>query len=222
MSNTMRQAMDHDIEMQRDKVSILLADDHKMIIEAIQSNLIHESGFDVHVAFNLSETLSSLRSRTGGFDLILLDINMPGMEGLRSVKQVIDAAAQGAVVIFSGSVDQDFIWQAIDLGAKGFIPKGLPLRSLGTTLQLIADGNDFVPMEFSRKRHQASDHDSGFTEQERLILKAVAAGKTNKEIAIEAGKTEVTIKMKMRSICSRLNAKNRAHAAIIASQKGIV
>jgi two-component system nitrate/nitrite response regulator NarP len=203
-------------------ISVLIADDHKMIGESLRSNLLNEDDFDVQVVYNLSETLSTLRNRPGHLDLVLLDISMPGMTGLKSVKQVIEAAAKGAVVIFSGTADQDFIWQAIDLGAKGYIPKAQSLRSLPTTLRLIADGNEFVPLELQQHKRQADDDPADITEKDRLILKSVAEGKTNKEIAIETGKTEITIKMKMRALCSRLGARNRAHAVIIASQKGLI
>lgn len=203
-------------------ISVLIADDHKMIGESLRSNLLNEDDFDVQVVYNLSETLSTLRNRPGHLDLVLLDISMPGMTGLKSVKQVIEAAAKGAVVIFSGTADQDFIWQAIDLGAKGYIPKAQSLRSLPTTLRLIADGNEFVPLELQQHKRQADDDPADITKKDRLILKSVAEGKTNKEIAIETGKTEITIKMKMRALCSRLGARNRAHAVIIASQKGLI
>ncbi|WP_412508550.1 response regulator transcription factor [Roseovarius sp. SYSU LYC5161] len=205
-----------------ESISVLIADDHKMIGESLRSNLLNEDDFDVQVVYNLSETLSTLRNRPGHLDLVLLDISMPGMTGLKSVKQVIEAAAKGAVVIFSGTADQDFIWQAIDLGAKGYIPKAQSLRSLPTTLRLIADGNEFVPLELQQHKRQADDDPADITKKDRLILKSVAEGKTNKEIAIETGKTEITIKMKMRALCSRLGARNRAHAVIIASQKGLI
>ena len=203
-------------------VAVLIADDHKMIAEALKSTLTAEEGFSVVLVESLTEALDSLRNRPDGFDLVLLDVSMPGMQGLRSVKHVVEAAVNGAVVVFSGTAEPDFVWQAIELGAKGYISKDQPLRSLPSTLRLIADGHEFVPLSLTRQKLETNSTTSVISEQDRLILKSVAQGKTNKEIAIELDQTEIAVKMKMRAICSRLNARNRAHAVIIATQNGAI
>lgn len=203
-------------------ITVLIADDHKMISEALKALLSPDEGFDVYLAASLSETLDALRHKSVSFDLILLDVSMPGMQGLRSVKHVIDTARDASVVVFSGTTEPDFVWQAIELGAKGYISKDQPLRSLPATLRLIADGHEFVPITLSRQRPGETDEPGGLTSRDRLILKSVSEGKTNKEIAVELGLTELAIKMKMRGLYSRLNARNRAHAVIIATQQGII
>jgi len=205
-----------------DIIKVLIADDHKLISEALRSTLNDNRGFQVELVSSLSSTIDALRPTARPFDIILLDISMPGMLGLRSVKRVVEAAGPGAVVIFSGTVEPEFVWQAITLGAKGYVAKDQPLRSLPSTLRLIADGHEFVPMSISQHKLDASKGTAQLTQSDRLILKSVAEGKTNKEIALELQASEVAIKMKMRSICNRLEARNRAHAVIVASQKGII
>ncbi|SDF24606.1 two component transcriptional regulator, LuxR family [Celeribacter baekdonensis] len=209
-------------EMQQRMVSVLIADDHKLISEALKIILVEEGDFSVETSVSLQSTLDVLRAHPKSFDVVMLDISMPGMEGLRSVKQVVDATHEGSVVIFSGTADDDFVWQAIEIGAKGFISKGQPFRSFAATLRLIADGNEFVPLSLSRSVKNATKGADGPDEQERRILKLVAEGKTNKEIAFELNSSEVAIKMKMRSICTKLDAKNRAHAAILAQRHGLI
>lgn len=203
-------------------IAVLIADDHKMIAEALKSTLSEDRLFSVALVDSLSEALDMLRNKPDGFDLVLLDVSMPGMQGLRSVKHVVEASGRGSVVIFSGTAEPDFVWQAIELGAKGYISKDQPLRSLPTTLRLIADGHEFVPLSLTRRKLEKTSDASTISEQDRLILKSVSHGKTNKEIAIELDQTEIAIKMKMRAICGRLNARNRAHAVIIATQAGII
>ena len=202
-------------------ISVLIADDHSLVSDALRMVLLAESDFAVDLAESLEATLARLR---GGqtFDIVMLDISMPGMEGLRSVKQVIDSARGAAVVVFSGTADDDFVWQAIELGAKGFISKGQPFKSFAATLRLIADGNEFVPLSLSRRSSAHKANDYNIDDRERLILRSVSEGKTNKEIAIEMDSTEVAIKMKMRAICTKLDAKNRTHAAMIARQKSLI
>jgi len=203
-------------------INVLIADDHRMIAEALRSTLLAHGGFRVSLTESLDGTLGALRPNRNDAVLVLLDITMPGMQGLRSVKQVIDAVPKGSVVLFSGTSDADFVWRAIDLGAKGFISKSQQLRSLPTTLQLIHDGNEFVPMSLSRRDEATPVADASLSETDLYILRAVAEGKTNKEIALEISRSEVAVKMKMRAICQRLDARNRAHAVIVASRANLL
>jgi two-component system nitrate/nitrite response regulator NarP len=205
-----------------EKISVLIADDHDLVADALGVVLSAEVDFEVKVCGSLPQTLDHLRAAPSGFNIIMLDVDMPGMDGLRSVKQVIDAAGSGYVVIFSGTTEDEFVWQAIELGAKGFISKSQAYKSFASTLRLVADGNEFVPVSMSRRGANTKPNDFNIDERERNILRSVSEGKTNKTIAIELASTEVAIKMKMRGICAKLDAKNRAHAAMIARQKHLI
>jgi len=205
-----------------EQIHVLIADDHRMIAESLRGTLLAHGGFLVSLSETLDGTLGVLRANRKEKILVLLDITMPGMQGLRSVKQVIDAVPNGSVVLFSGTSDADFVWRAIDLGAKGFISKSQQLRSLPTTLQLINDGNEFVPMSLSRRETSNEESGAPLNDTELFILRAVADGKTNKEIALELSRSEVAVKMKMRSICQKLHARNRAHAVIVASKANLL
>ena len=209
-------------EQAPDDIHVLIADDHRMIAEALRATLLEHGGFRVSLSETLDETLGALRATRKDKVLVLLDIMMPGMQGLRSVKKVIDEVPNGSVVLFSGTSDSDFVWRAIDLGAKGFVPKTQQLRSLPTTLQLIHDGNEFVPMSLPRRSADNEAPNTPLGETDLFILRAVAEGKTNKEIALEIDRSEVAVKMRMRTICQRLNARNRAHAVIVASKANML
>ena len=202
-----------------EQLSILIGDDHELVRDAVAHMLRSELGFSVDVAKDGPSVLTAIAA-AGGYSVVLLDVNMPGMHGLTSVEEVIRANKSGAVAIFSGQVDKDFVWKAIDMGAKGYIPKTLPIRALASTVRLIASGEGFVPM---MKRQEVTPDQPGYnlTERELAILRKLPKGLTNKEIALIEGLSEVTVKMHMRAICSKLNAKNRTHAAMIAQQMSI-
>lgn len=208
--------------LKSDKIHVLIADDHQLVAEALLGSLVAHGGFRVSLSETLGGALAFLRANKQEKILVLLDLMMPGMQGLLSVRQVIDAAPNGFVVLFSGTSDRDFIWRAIDLGAKGFISKSQNLSGLHTILQLIHDGNEFVPMSLSRHKNDDKVTRQSLSDSDLFILKAVADGKTNKEIALETNRSEVAIKMKMRLICQRLDARNRAHAVILASKNDMI
>lgn len=204
------------------KISVLIADDHHLVRDALAQALKADPRFSVMTA-DSSDAAKARITALGRVDVVLLDIVMPGMNGLKSIADFVTLNAGGAVVVFSGNTAPDFIHQALDLGARGFIPKTLPLRSLATAIHLIASGQVFVPFVTSSP---ASAADAGIlarlTPKELAVLGRVSDGLTNKEIAWEIGVAEVTVKMHMRSICVKLQAKNRAHAAIIAAQAGLL
>lgn len=202
-----------------DNTSILIGDDHELVRDAVAQLLRSERDFSVSVAKDVASVLSEIRTH-GGFEIVLLDVNMPGMNGLSGVETVITENAKGSVVIFSGQVDHDFVWKAIELGARGYIPKTLPLRALTSALRLVLSGQPFFPI-MERASVRPNQLGSDLTDRERSILRKLPNGLTNKEIAREEAITEMMVKMHMRSICAKLNAKNRTHAAMIAREMSL-
>lgn len=215
--------MNKDIRVDRpgtDKnLSVLIADDHQLVRDTLAHYLAAQPDIAVTTVDSLDRALSEI-SGHGAFDVVLLDASMPGMRGVSSVDEVVTANTGGAVVVFSGNVSREYVTAAISHGAMGFIPKTLPSRSLVSTIRLIASGEVFVPSSFLAENDEdESDVLANLSSQERIVLMRVCEGDTNKEIAREMNLSEVTIKMYMRSICSKLGAKNRTHAAIIAQQQ---
>lgn len=206
----------------RAPISVMIADDHDLVRESMAYALIALPEFTVTTANSYATVVDAIAS-TGKVDVLLLDIIMPGMNGLRSIDELVKVNADGAVVVFSGNTPPDFVAQALALGARGFIPKTLPLRSLATAIQLIASGQIFVPVDSRGTTGEGGvEGIDRLTRREMGVLKQVSGGLTNKEIAWKLGVSEVTVKMHMRAICAKLKAKNRAHAAIIAAQTGLL
>ena len=202
-------------------LKIAIADDHKLLADAVSSMLGGEGGFETSCCYDLESLLKLLG--WGKFDVILLDLKMPGMSGLDSVAQVVRAAREGYVVLFTGQVDRHFLDKALELGVRGLIAKTMPLRSLGSIIELISSGQIFVPVgaDFPGSTTDL-ENNHGLNDKELYVLRLAADGMTNKEIAREMGATEVIVKMHMRSICRKLGARNRAHAAIISRERSLL
>lgn len=202
-------------------ISVLIADDHKLLREMMSFFIASQDDFEVSVAQSYDEVRVALKV-AGRFDVILLDAKMPGMLGVVSVEDIVRDYPDSAVVTFSGTSSNDYVQECLRVGAKGYIPKTLPFQSLLSAIRLIASGEIFVPSSFlSAKTDSEKLSRFNLSEPELRVLRRVGVGWSNKEIARDTRTTEVTIKMHMRSICSKLNAKNRTQAAVIALREEI-
>lgn len=205
---------------------VLLADDHALVREAISTFLIDREGFDVLHASSLSEVLEIL-PRTEDVDVIMLDLVMPGMDGMASVQRLLSVCGPSRLVIFSGTANHSFVAHAIEAGVRGFIPKTMSLRSISSALRMVRDGEVFVPSAmftdtYSIGAKAPQREGPSFNKAEAQVLKLAADGKTNKEIAWALQTTEVLVKMHMRSLCKKLDARNRTHASMRARELGLL
>lgn len=207
-------------------IRILLVDDHQLLLDAIKRPL-QQVGFEIFTSNSFSATCEQI-NENGFFDVVLLDVNMPDMNGLTSIKTIINLNEPGATVLFSGSASTILVSRALEEGAKGYIPKSLPLSTLENALRLVASGERFVPYCFieAANRDYAGQMPpkpgAKLSARELRVLYGASVGQSNKEIAHELALSEVTIKMHMRSICCKLGAKNRTQAAMIAKQLQII
>lgn len=197
-------------------LKVLIADDHLLLRETLVQFLSRQPDFNVRSAGNLPEALA-LISAEGPFDIVLLDVVMPGMNGLTGVEAAVAANGTGAVALMSGSPQRKLVDDAIKKGARGFIPKTLSAEALAEVLRLIHSGKVYLPMD-----HYAQETANNpirqlapLSPQETRVLRYLCQGMSNKEIAREMELTEITIKTHMRAVCSKLEARNRTHAALI-------
>lgn len=202
-------------------ISVLIADDHKLVRDMMSLFIAAQDDFEVSVAQSYDEARAALEAN-GRIDVILLDAKMPGMLGVVSVQDMVRDFPDSAVVTFSGTSSNAYVQECLRVGTKGYIPKTLPFQSLLSAIRLIASGEIFVPSSFSHANTDSEKLSSyNISEPELKVLRRVCVGWSNKEIARDAGTTEVTVKMHMRSICNKLNAKNRTQAAVIALREEI-
>ncbi len=209
------------------RYSIVIADDHNLVRDAVAETLVAEGGFTATCVGDLPSALVALQGAEP-VDLLLLDVFMPGMAGIGSIQQLLAKHPDLKVVLFSGSVSSEFVFQTLQAGVKGYVPKTLPLRSLTSALRLVLSGQVFLPMSLLSEADGAAGFDQRGDSQKLLtpkevnILKLVSDGKTNKEIAWALGASEVTVKMYLRTVFNKLGASNRTHAVMLAKAKTLL
>lgn len=199
---------------------VLLADDHRLIGEAVATLLSNTGRFYVETAETFDETIECLQN-SETFDIVMLDLKMPGLVGMDSVRRVVEDAGKGQVVLFSATADRHGLNRAIEMGVRGLIPKTMPLQSLVSVLELIGSGQMFVPTNALKDKQSAGEREE-LNDVELYVLRLAASGLTNKQIANDLDQNETTVKMYMRSICKKLGARNRAHAAVIGRDLALI
>ncbi|ATG43773.1 transcriptional regulator, containing response regulator domain [Phaeobacter piscinae] len=201
---------------------ILLADDHDMVRETISAYLKSEGGAAVTSTIDLPGALSEIEEN-GPYDLVLLDYNMPGMQGLAGLSTALKANGGKGVAIISGSAPSRTAQEALDAGAIGFIPKTMGAQSLLNAVRFMSAGEIYVPVELMRKEAEAPAHPLAdkLSPREIEVLDGLCRGLSNKEIARELELQEVTIKLHVRTLCRKLEAKNRTQAALTAKEAGL-
>jgi two-component system, NarL family, nitrate/nitrite response regulator NarL len=200
-------------------MKILLADDHDLVRDTLAAFLETEPDLGVSTVANLGDALA-LVGQQGGFELVLLDYTMPGMDGLKGLSQMLSANQGKPVAILSGTADRTVAEQAIKAGAAGFVPKTLAAKSIVSAVKFMASGEVFAPFGFMHR--DEVDGSTAITRRERDVLVGLTAGKSNKEIAIDLDLQEVTIKLHVKTLCRKLGAKNRTHAAMIARDRRLL
>ncbi|MCR9256792.1 MAG: response regulator transcription factor [Alphaproteobacteria bacterium] len=207
-------------------MKLIIADDHSLLRDLLTTFIEEASpGASVSTCGSVDEVLGFLKE-SKDFDLIILDLRMPGMNGLNGI-EVVKAASGGIpVALMSGVASRDDIQEALTRGAAGFVPKTLKARALTAAIDLMIGGEVFLPAT------TFNDHAPGglsgdpdliadFSKREKEVLSLLFKGLSNKEMAREMGLQEVTVKLHIRSLCKKLGAKNRTQAAMMALERGI-
>ena len=204
---------------------ILIADDHPLVRDGLRAVL--SVVFDRCEAFeaeNVGEA-ADLIERDGDFDLVLLDVNMPGMDGLDGLRHLRERFPETPVVMISAQCQARQVEEAIRRGAAGFLPKSLPRSEIAAALGRVLAGDVFVPdnLDPSPQDDQRAEIEAriaSLTPQQRMVLQLVVAGRLNKEIAYLLGVTETTVKAHVSAILQKLRVFSRTQAVILANQVG--
>lgn len=201
---------------------VLVADDHDMVREAIAAYLSTEGEFDVEAVCDADGAFASLKSESA-FDLVLLDYQMPGMSGIETLKKALEANGGKGVAIMSGSAPPHLAQEVLDAGAIGFVPKTIGGLSLLNAVRFMCAGEIYVPHDLLREGLTAPTHPllEDLTQREVEVLEGLCKGQSNKEIARDLGLQEVTIKLHVRTLCRKLDARNRTQAALAAKSAGL-
>jgi len=203
-------------------VRILIADDHELLRDALGAFMQSEDGIELHTAADFDEACILLKGEWT-YDLVLLDYNMPGMNGLNGIKEANEISGVHRVALMSGEANREIAEQALEMGAIGFIPKTLPAKSLVNAIKFMAMGEKYAPLDFMTAEADEVSHPSldKLTNRERQVLQGLSEGKSNKEIARDLELSEPTIKLHVKTLYRKLDVSNRTQAALVARDAGL-
>lgn len=210
---------------------ILIADDHPLFREAISSVIASGvEGSEVLQTDDLDSALLVTRENDD-LDLILLDLNMPGMNGLNGLMTLRNEAPTIPVVIVSAEEDKQVVLQAITYGAVGFITKSSPRLEMTKAIQQILNGNVYLPSDIIRTGKESSNNNrrnrhednpvspemlNSLTRRQLLVLERMSKGESNKQIAYNLNIAETTVKAHVSAILRKLGVHNRVQAILSA------
>jgi len=210
-----------------DKFTLLLIDDHPMLRNGLKQLIALDERLEVVAeAGNGIEGVALAQQHDP--DLILLDLNMPGLNGLDTLSRLREISLSGRVVVFSVSDDEEDVVTALKRGADGYLLKDMEPEALLKALHQAAAGQTVLsetltPILVARLREDrpAPARDiNQLTRRERDILQLISAGMTNKAIARKLGISESTVKVHVKYLLKKMNLKSRLEAAVWALQSG--
>jgi two-component system nitrate/nitrite response regulator NarL len=204
------------------QIRILVADDHEMILDIARMYLDQQGDMSVVTVPDLDAALNAFREE-GPFDVVILDYQMPGMDGLAGLQKMVSLAGDLPVAIITGNATRNLMNQSLDAGAAGIISKSLPMRSLANSIRFIHSGETYMPLYLMQDEPNKKAVESGpLSGREMTVLGHLGEGRKNKEIASTLGLSEGTVKMHVMSICRKLEATNRTQAVVIARDMGLL
>jgi len=208
-------------------IRVFLCDDHTLFRQGVKKLLELEPDIEiVGQAANGQEMLDMLKKAAA--DVILMDIGMPKMDGVTATQKVKKISPRVKIIILTVYEDEPHIFQAIKAGAMGYLLKDVSIDELIEAIRMVCKGEALIQpviaakilKEFTlldkRKIKEGDKFYSDLTEREKEILRLIALGGTNKEIAQKIGITEKTVKNHISSIFQTLHVNNRTQAAIYA------
>ncbi|MGB5864860.1 MAG: response regulator transcription factor [Sulfitobacter sp.] len=201
---------------------VLIADDHDLLRDTLVMFLEGEGQMETASAGTFSEACARIEN-DAPFDLILLDYNMPGMNGLEGLRTAIALKDGQRVALISGEATRQIAEDALEAGAAGFVPKSLPAKSLVNAVKFMAMGEQYAPIDFMTAIEEVPTNALAekLTPRELQVLKGLTEGKANKEIARDLDITEPTIKLHVKTLYRKIGSANRTQAALIAREAGL-
>ena len=201
-------------------ITVAIIDDHSVV----------RMGFKYMLAF--AKDMELVGEATGGEgaakfvaekhpDVVLLDVRMPGVDGISALSEILTAFPQAKVLMLTTSDTEEDVYRAISLGAKGYILKETEPNVLLDAIRTVANGGTCVP-ETIRRIFQTRASEKGLTARERETLLYVSKGFSNEEIGEQLGISANTVKAHVASILSTLGAGDRAEAVAIGIQRGLI
>ncbi len=213
--------------MEDAKIRILVADDHPMLREGLVTVLSTQPDFEVVGEAADGSEVVRLAERLNP-DVILLDLEMPKMDGVAALEGLRDTGSEARTIVFTAYDTDERILGALRAGARGYLLKGASRTEIFNAIRTVNSGGSLLqPVVTSRlldhmSREQASPEPEPLTPRELEVLGLLALGLTNREIAGRLFITERTVKFHVSSLMHKLGAENRTETVTIAAQRGLI
>lgn len=210
------------------KIRIMIADDHSIVREGLKQLLELEEDFDVvGQASNGVETIEKVKELEP--DILLLDINMPVMNGIKALKKLKEDGITTKVIILTIHEDREYLLETMQIGAAGYILKDSDSASFFKAIRDAYNGESYIQpklaadliKEFNRPRVPRSKSENELTQREYEVIVLIAEGLNNKDIAERLFISEKTVKNHVSNIFRKINVSDRTQAAIYAFKNNI-
>lgn len=210
------------------RINVMIADDHKMVREGIKQLLeLSDSISVVDMVSDGNECISVLKHQKP--DLLLLDINMPGKNGLETLEEIKKSDLNVKVILLTVHNEVDYLLKAIETGTDGYVLKDCGSSELLNAIEIVMSGESFIqpdmiPMLNSRMISKNSDKEKmkNLTKRELEVLVLVSEGMFNKEIADQLSISERTVKNHISSIFKKIDVADRTQAAVFAIRNNLI
>ncbi len=213
-----------------DKISVLIADDHSLMRQGLRQIIEMENDmYVVGQATNGQEAIDLAKQLKP--DVILMDINMPVLNGLQAMKEIKDANLSSKIIVLTIHEDREYLFKTLQMGAEGYVLKDAESSVLFTAIRNVHRGQNYIQpnmtkelvKEFTRltKHEKVKSSENSLTEREIEVLELIAEGMLNKQIAKKLYISEKTVKNHVSNIFRKLNVSDRTQAAIYALKHNI-
>jgi DNA-binding NarL/FixJ family response regulator len=211
-------------------IRVLLADDQELVRAGFR--MILETQADIEVVGEAGDGVEAVAAtRRLGPDVVLMDIRMPNLDGLQATKQVTATGSRSRVLILTTFDLDEYVYQALAAGASGFLLKNAPPEQLIDAVRVVAAGDALLSPAITRRVIEqftwlpppgGTDVLAGLTDREREVLKLVARGMSNAEIAAQLFVSDATVKSHVAHLLAKLQLRDRVQAVVLAYESGLI
>ena len=210
---------------------VLLVDDQPLVRAALEMSLTNAPGLEVVAEAGTGAEAVRL-ARELQPDVIVMDIRMPGMDGIEATRIITAGPGTARVIVLTTFDDDDYVYGALRAGASGFLVKDMALPDILAAIRVVAAGDALIAPSVTRRLIEEFAHRpdptpphpelTGITERDREVLTRVGQGRSNTEIAADLFISVATVKTYVTRLLAKLDARDRVHLVIIAYETGLV